>query len=1188
MPVLSLSDPKRFLLLVLLLIAQAVVPALGKAADAPAQENSLEARVACQILIEDIRWSHQIWPEENPTPKPARAEVLSDAQIRAAVEDSLRMEAALKELYGISIDAAMLQAEMDRMAKGTRAPDRLKELFAALNNDPRRIADCVARPQLVKRMLRKRYQWDKRIHDVLLHQAQSAIEAGAATGSNASLPEGAVENRLVFLRRSASESGREVDEAILLDDDEFDRELAQRTSRSQSGDEAAHQSPRLQENRAAFFVEEVVSRTEDRLELRRLIWKKTPFNEWWNTVRNTMPPRLALSGAQSLRLPKVGGALPGKQMGMPVNLSAGSGSWRQGEPLLTSRTGHTVVWTGSEMIIWGGEREYQFLDTGARYNPVTDIWSSVSLTGAPEKRTDHTAVWTGNEMIVWGGRGESGVLSTGGRYNPTTDRWEATSTANAPDARHSHSAVWSGNVMIVWGGEDGAYNYFSSGSRYDPVQDKWVEMSSVGAPGGRSRHSAVWAGSQMIIWGGADYYETNTGGRYDPVADTWRPTNPIAPSARTEHTAVWTGKEMIVWGGRSSSYATNTGGRYDPLTDSWKETSLVAPVARYGHTAVWTGKEMIVWGGFDQDVMYTGGRYDPTTDVWSSTNTIGAIAGRTGHTAIWTGKVMLVWGGAASSWSGALADGGQYDPEADGWMPMEMASPAPRAGHTAVWTGSEMIVWGGRPVAAGDDAGARYDPSTDSWSALTTWNSPRAREGHSAIWTGQEMIVWGGAAGSSSLDTYNTGGRYNPMTDSWVSTNAIAPQQRRNHTAVWTGSEMIIWGGSYESHALSTGGRYRPDTDTWTNVSTIGAPSPREKHTAVWTGTEMIVWGGARDWSDYVNTGGIYDPVSDTWHSTNTLAPTPRAGHTAIWTGSEMVVWGGDQDNYSYTDTGGRYDPNADIWRDINTLAAPQARSGHTAVWTGTEMIIWGGENNNSLGNEAWRYKPADDSWMQSSTIDAPTVTTQHTAVWTGKEMIVWGGQQSTGIPSMYYPSDPAFKDVAPGYWAYEAIEALAASGISSGCGNGNFCPDQEVSRAQIAVFLERAMRGSAFVPPAASGTVFGDIPQTYWAADWIEQLVADGITSGCGGGNYCPEVSLDRASIAVLLLRAVHGAAYTPPPATGNLFDDVPADHWAAAWIEQLVAEGITSGCGGGNYCPGALITRAQMAMLLVKSFGL
>jgi hypothetical protein len=74
---------------------------------------------------------------------------------------------------------------------------------------------------------------------------------------------------------------------------------------------------------------------------------------------------------------------------------------------------------------------------------------------------------------------------------------------------------------------------------------------------------------------------------------------------------------------------------------------------------------------------------------------------------------------------------------------------------------------------------------------------------------------------------------------------------------------------------------------------------------------------------------------------------------------------------------------------------------------------------------------------------------------------------------------------------------------------------------------------------------------------------------------------------MAVFLLRAEHGSSYVPPPATG-IFTDVPADYWAAAWIERLAAEGITGGCGNGNFCPGVTVTRDQMAVFLVKAFNL
>src|SRR5262249_31371549 len=118
------------------------------------------------------------------------------------------------------------------------------------------------------------------------------------------------------------------------------------------------------------------------------------------------------------------------------------------------RVGHTAVWTGSEMIVWGGFSNASFnsfFDTGGKYDPSTDNWTATSTINAPAGRLDHTAVWTGSEMIVWGGMGNTDVGKSGGRYNPGTDSWTATSTINAPSARINHTAVWTGSQMIVWG-----------------------------------------------------------------------------------------------------------------------------------------------------------------------------------------------------------------------------------------------------------------------------------------------------------------------------------------------------------------------------------------------------------------------------------------------------------------------------------------------------------------------------------------------------------------------------------------------------------------------------------------------------------------------------------------------------------------------------------------------------------------
>jgi len=206
------------------------------------------------------------------------------------------------------------------------------------------------------------------------------------------------------------------------------------------------------------------------------------------------------------------------------------------------------------------------------------------------------------------------------------------------------------------------------------------------------------------------------------------------------------------------------------------------------------------------------------------------------------------------------------------------------------------------------------------------------------------------------------------------------------------------------------------------------------------------------------------------------------------------------------------------------------------------------------------------------------------------------GGVSSDSQVLIVSASDPTFNDVGVSHWALPFIERLASSGITAGCGNNNYCPDDPVTRAQMAVFLVRGTHindspilntFTGIIPPAATGDFFVDVSVTDFAADFIEQLFVEGITSGCGNDKYCPNTTVTRDQMAVFLLRAKYGSDYSPPPATG-VFGDVPLNYWAVHWIEQLAAEGITAGCGGGDYCPDAEVTRDQMAVFLVRTFGL
>jgi hypothetical protein len=215
---------------------------------------------------------------------------------------------------------------------------------------------------------------------------------------------------------------------------------------------------------------------------------------------------------------------------------------------------------------------------------------------------------------------------------------------------------------------------------------------------------------------------------------------------------------------------------------------------------------------------------------------------------------------------------------------------------------------------------------------------------------------------------------------------------------------MIVWGGVNGSNVYQrTGGVYDPEADTWTPTAINGAPPfGRSSHSALWTGTRMLIWGGLISSAPFhSNTGGLYDPGTDTWTSTTLNgAPTIRSGHDTVWTGTEMLVWGGATTGGVLLSDGFRYDPAADTWAALATSGAPAARSAPSSVWTGREMILWGGIENGSVVSTGYRYDPQADAWTPMTTASAPPARTLQTAVWTGSFMIPWGGFDTAAVNS--------------------------------------------------------------------------------------------------------------------------------------------------------------------------------------------
>ncbi|MFQ3638679.1 MAG: hypothetical protein SNJ62_01535 [Chloracidobacterium sp.] len=1007
---------------------------------------SLDERVRYRQAIENVYWKRRRW--ESTTPKPSFESVFPLTRLRALVVDELRQQHALDLLWRHAPTAAELQAEVARMIRQSKQPEVLRELFAALDNDPIVIAECLARPALVKQRLRADYARDPRFHAQTEAQARHALES---TGRLEQMPTlGATYTEVEFVReRGAAVPPDEPSNRLRISDTHWNTEVAQLLERFDASltKLVPGATTALCEDDERFFIQQLHSVEDGRLRLGTAEWRKVDVDTWWSQVQMNYSPVVPVVTGVFPAL-----ALKTLESGVPEAIAGNDNRWAQDpvDAVPAPRFRHTAVWTGVEMIIWGGFRGTftggSPLNTGGRYNPITDTWTPTRIApsaagatdGAPAPRVNHTAVWTGSRMIVWGGVSGTPVNS-GALYDPVEDKWAETrtspssSTANdgAPVARFSHVAVWLSQAgrMVVWGGN---LNFTGSiaiptntGGVYNPETNAWSATATTGAPLARTDHVAVSTGTAMIVFGGvnADGGRLNSGGIYTPGNNTWTATSTTNAPGLFTPSAVWSGTELIVWGSVAGAPAPfGAGARYNPGNNTWTAIATAgAPSPRVDQAAVWTGTEMIVWGGSAQGTRFNdGGRYNPATNTWTPVTTRGAPVGRENHTAIWTDayaepnqdatKYMIVWGG-----QGGDATGGRYDPVTNSWLPTATTPvPVAREGHTVVNTGTEMIIWGGSTAGLRTLTGGRYNLATAQWTPTSTQGAPGANVnlppvGHTAVWTGSEMIIWGGQS--------NTGGRYHPLTDSWTPTSLTnAPSAREEHTAVWTGSEMIVWGGRFTNPAnndtnyLDNGARYNPATDTWAATAADGRPGPRSRHTAVWTGTEMIVWGGvtfADNRFSELRTGGRYNPVTNAWTPTRTDptssggadgAPSGRFDHTAVWTGDRMIVWGGATTAAQAFNSGALYNPATDTWAATAATGAPTSRSGHTAVWTGREMIVWG-----DAGATGARYNPAFNFWRPVETEGAPDLTANHTAIWdaTRRQMVVWGGRGSQGL-SLY------------------------------------------------------------------------------------------------------------------------------------------------------------------------------------------
>jgi hypothetical protein len=356
------------------------------------------------------------------------------------------------------------------------------------------------------------------------------------------------------------------------------------------------------------------------------------------------------------------------------------------------------------------------------------------------------------------------------------------------------------------------------------------------------------------------------------------------------------------------------------------------------------------------------------------------VAGGYGHTGTWIPMApspllarndpIMVWGGAP----GTLLGDGLPDGTGNGGL----------------------LVWGGRPTNGAEPFytdGAYYTPRSDHWTLIVSDAGPPPLFRPLAVFTGFEVLVLGYTVDVKPQFYALGGSTWSPRATPTYSFLELA------QFATWTGSKMLVI-------SAGTGAAYTRATDSWSLMSTVDAPCAMAG-SAVWTGTQWILWGGdaCQNMEIVVNIGAAYDPSTDTWTPLPMVdVPSPRSGHTAVWTGKEMIVWGGYDMSGQPLYDGGAYNPATQSWRKI-TGAPSVPATGVTGVGSRYQMTLWDGYIAGDGGPFAQGSEYDVCGWWQMPTMNQPSPRMGASSVWTGAEMIVWGG----GEPSNAYGTGARF-----------------------------------------------------------------------------------------------------------------------------------------------------------------------------------
>jgi hypothetical protein len=532
--------------------------------------------------------------------------------------------------------------------------------------------------------------------------------------------------------------------------------------------------------------------------------------------------------------------------------------------------------------------------------------------------------------------------------------------------------------------------------------------------------------------------------------------------------------------------------------------------------------------------------------------------------------------------------------------------------------GGRWGVFGRRFDASGQPAGPEFQVNTyttlgqrfprvaadETGRFVVVWDSA-GQDGSGTGVFGQRFLADGARAGPEfQVNAYTTGGQVHPL---------VLSTPGAEFVVVWRGYlpvDTAFWSRRFDASGIPQGPDVRIQDLPWNGASSANAAASA-------TGALAVVW----DWRfgtppEGFDVLGRRFELSGTPRGQEFLAARLLFGGAAAYpmssiasdqSGNLLVTWvnyeGGDGEIRARR-YGGLLPAALAVDESGNAVLEPGETAEVRPSWRNVNGAAqtFGGTLTGFSGPAGASYTITDPAGDYGTVADGATQACADcfgVAVSSppSRPTLHWDGTATEAItPDVLGQSQrwrlhigESFTDVPRASPFYRFVETLLHRGITAGCGPDTYCPAASTTREQMAVFLLLAKEAGGYSPAACTTAVYPDVPASSPFCRWIEELSRRGVVGGCGGGNFCPGDPVTREQMAVFVLRTLEPALDPPACVAGSeMFADVPASSPFCRWIEELARRGVVAGCGGGNYCPTAPVTRDQMSVFLTATFGL